>query len=119
CDIQRPRGRFGRRRIVQVGAGVDQVAGDGAVELAGVEVRIAEGGGEPPGERSLARGGGAVDRDHRHGQAAAVASAAMAAPSAAVPSANPGKLVSIGEASSTATGSAVTSPSTRKLIAMR
>src|SRR5262249_53534588 len=102
-------------------AGAQHLQADAAVEAAGVEDVVAEVLGEAPGERALARGGGAIDGDdHARGAANRISPALrISAPSARMKSPKPGKLVSMNWPSSTVTGRRAPKPSTRKLIAIR
>src|SRR5476651_1120517 len=88
---------------------------DRPVEQAGIEMGQAEMRRQPLGEGALARRRGTVDRDDE----ALGHAGPIFAPSPFINAAKPGKLVSIGELSSTATGSLVASPSTRNDMAMR
>jgi hypothetical protein len=102
----------GRRRIVEVGALVDQGERDGAIEQAGIEMRQPVMQGEALCERALARGGRAVDGDDEgavslHGAIIrdhAAAPSSMRAPSASMVGRKLGKLVAIIAPSSTGDG---------------
>src|SRR6185437_9611497 len=53
--------------VLQVGADAEQGVGHGAVDHPGIEVAKSIMGGKTPGERALARGGGAIDGDDHEG----------------------------------------------------
>src|SRR5262249_29217390 len=88
----------------------------GGIEQAGIGMGQAEMLSESLGERAFARGRGAIDGNDQRPPAHA---ASILAPSRFISWTKPGKLVSIGEPSSTATGSRAASPSTRNDMATR
>ena len=100
---QRPRRRRGRGRIGRIAARIQHAPADRAVQQAGVEMRQAEMRGEPPRQRALAGRGRPVDGDD---QARAVTPSTRRAERRSSARRNPGKLVSMKLASSTATGCA-------------
>src|SRR5918994_2538009 len=128
CDLGGGLARLvgAQRRIVEVGglqgtghvcrgpAGMRGGPANRAIEQPRIEVRQLEMGGQALGERAFAGRRRPVDGDQERFHAASIR-----APSPFINWAKPGKLVSIGEPSSTATGSRAASPSTRNDMAMR
>ncbi len=92
---------------------------DRPIEQAGIEMGQPEMAGKALGQGALAGSRGSVDGDNQRNAHAASRSGPIRAPSPFIKAAKPGKLVSIGEPSSTATGSRAARPSTRNDMAMR
>src|SRR5262249_8358654 len=97
------------RLVIQSGPCIDEALGHCPVEQAGVEVSQPEMSRETLGKGPFAGRGRSIDGDDH----------AMFAPSERISSTNPGKLVAMNAASSTATGCSLASPITRADMAMR
>ena len=106
CGIEAARQGQRRPGVGELEAARGDVAGDRAVEQAGVEAGQAPKLGDALCQRALAGGGGTVDGDD-HGTSA---EASKLAPSPSSSARNPGKLVATIAASSTVTGARPRAP---------